>query len=488
MKRIYKFMITSMAVAASICACQEYYIDSQPDAPLAIQVDALESYLLTAMSPSKVVFNISSNTPWTIESDQQWCTPSPAMSAASSLVSEIVVATEENNGKTARTARLTIKAEGLEETQVITITQASKENLVVIPYDGRVDSAGEVISFVLVSNKPWEIIPSTAFISDIDRKSGEGSEDGAEETIAINIPANTGAVRKGSLTVKTDYQSYTFEITQNGVVLELEDNPESDLISVGGAGMETEYMVKIRSSKDWKVKVPEEYKSWLSAERAGDELKVTVTQNDRVSVRKGQLVLTTVELIDGFDGVTFNVEQPSAFIVNEATSPQVDETTGNVRLTMKNGEMLSSTFRIKKGRTVVELDAISALPGAKFGFNFTSPTDGGNYKLHFEDGTYWYRCAGGNILWVAPIKKTPEQFMPLSEFRTVEFVCENDPAAAGKLAISIYVNGTLYGTQSGRGNIFAIGDPGMRFSLECTGTPGADDYCIVKSISYYPAE
>ncbi|UVV53674.1 hypothetical protein NXY15_03315 [Bacteroides thetaiotaomicron] len=57
------------------------------------------------------------------------------MSAASSLVSEIVVTMENNTGKKARTAKLTIKAEGVEGTKVVTIEQASKEDLVVVPYD-----------------------------------------------------------------------------------------------------------------------------------------------------------------------------------------------------------------------------------------------------------------------------------------------------------------------------------------------------------------
>lgn len=488
MKKIFSNILLSLALAAGFaCACQEYSIDSQPEGPLAIQVDARDSYTLLATAPSKVVFNVSSNTPWTIESDQQWCVPTPAMSAASSLVAEIVVTCEDNTGSKARTATLSIKAEGVEEVKTVTITQASKESLVVIPFDERVDSYGETISFTIVSNKPWQVIPSTAFISNIDKTSGEGSEDGAEETISITVPANPGAVRSGQITVKTDYESYTFEITQNGVVLELEDNPGSDVISVGGAGLETEYSAKIRSNKEWKVKVPEEYQSWLSAEKDGDYLKVTVTQNNRLSTRKGQVILTTVELIDGFDGVTFNVEQPIAFTISGSAAPEVDEETGNVRLTLKNGELVASNFKFKKGRAVIELEAVSAVPAAKFGFNFTSPTNGGNYKLHFESGTYWYRCAGG-FAWIAPIKLTEETFMPLSDFRTVEFICEDDPDNAGKLAISIYVNGVLYGTQAGRTDIFAAGDAGTRFTLECTGTPGAGDYCIVNSITYYPAE
>lgn len=131
MKKLYSNTLMQLILALctfSFVACQEFDIDSQPEGPLNIQIDALESYTALATSPSNVVFNISSNTPWTIESDQQWCKPTPSMSAASSLVSEIVVTMENNTGKKARTAKLTIKAEGVEGTKVVTIKQASKED------------------------------------------------------------------------------------------------------------------------------------------------------------------------------------------------------------------------------------------------------------------------------------------------------------------------------------------------------------------------
>lgn len=94
MKKLYNNTLLQLILALctfSFVACQEFDIDSQPEGPLNIQIDALEAYTALATSPSNIVFNISSNTPWTIESNQQWCKPTPTMSAASSLVSEIVV-------------------------------------------------------------------------------------------------------------------------------------------------------------------------------------------------------------------------------------------------------------------------------------------------------------------------------------------------------------------------------------------------------------
>ena len=65
---------------------------------------------------------------------------------------------------------------------------------------------------------------------------------------------------------------------------------------------------------------------------------------------------------------------------------------------------------------------------------------------------------------------------------------EDDPAAAGMISISIYMNGELYGTQAGRTDVFAAGDPGCPFIFESPGDPVEGDYCVFKSITYIPAE
>lgn len=471
----------------ALTACQEFDIDSQPEAPANMQIDALDSYTVMATSPSNVVFNISSNTPWNIQSDQQWCKPTPSMSASSSLVSEVVVSLEDNTEKQSRTATLTVTAEGVNVQKVITIVQASKENLLVIPYDGLVASEGEKISFSLVSNKPWEIIPSSGFLGNIDRMSGEGSEDGKVETVSIVVPGNPGAKREGSITVKTAYEEYTFTIMQNGVIIELEDDPENTTLSLGSLADEKTYV--IRSNKAWKVEVPEEYQAWLSAEKVADnELKVSVNVNNRLSVRKGQLVLKTVEMIDGFEGVVFDVEQTSPFSLN-VSGYEVDEATGNVKVMMTKGEMIRSSFKTYKGRTTIEFADMYMTAIYNWGVNFTS-TDASagsaNYKLHAESGnTYWFRCAGG-FSWVAPIKKT-FTFEELNAIRKMDFVVEDDPNNAGKVQISIFINDVLYGTQTGRTDIYANG-AGTPILIEALQQPAAGDYMVIKSITYTPNE
>lgn len=488
MKRIYTYILMPLAALLGLSACQEYEIDSQPEGPLSIRTDAMEVYSLLATAPSRIVFNISSNTPWSIESDSQWCTPDPAMSAASSLVSEITVTTEDNIGKTSRTATLTIRAEGIESDIVITVNQAAKESLTVIPYDGKVATEGETVTFTLASNKPWEIIPSTAFLSDIDKKSGQGNENGSEETISITVPANPGAKREGTITVKTDFEQYTFTIVQNGVTIELEDSPESTVINLEGNGAAYEATIGIRANKDWKATVPSEYSQWLNAQKTEDgKLRISVQANNRLHSRKGQIKITTNELIDGYEGIMFDIVQPSSVTFSEGVVHIEDESTGNVQVNFAKGEMFRTNYTILKGRTTIEIESMQMSAIYNLGFNFTSVSSNGNYKFHMEgSNTYWYRCAG-TFGWVAPIKKT-YTFDDVNAFRKLDFVVEDDPDNAGKLRISIYINDELYGTQTGRTDIFATGDAGCTFIFEAGAEPAEGDHCIFKSITYIPFE
>ena len=310
-----RFIYILAATLSTMLSCQELTIDSQPDAPLSIYIDALDSYSLAGTAPGKIVFNISSNTPWTIKSDSQWCLPSPAMSASSSLVSEIVVNTEDNPDVTPRTATLVINAEGLGDVKTITVEQGEK----------------------------------------------------------------------------------------------IETEPEEPA-------------------------VPE--------------------------------------------------VEPAAFdvVFAEGVSYTKDPVTGYVKVDLSAGEMFRTAYPVTKGRTVIEIADMKMSAICNLGFSFIAASQA-NYKLHLEgNNTYWFRCAGG-FGWVAPIKKT-YTLEEVNAIRKLEFVVKDDPDAAGKLKISIYINDALYGSQTGRTDVFAAGDPGCFFIFEAGTAPAEGDYCTFKSINY----
>lgn len=492
MKKLYNNTLLQLIFALcafSFTACQEFDIDSQPEGPLNIRIDAQDAYTVTATSPSNVVFNISSNTPWTISSDRQWCKATPAMSASSSLVSEIVVTTEPNTGKQSRTATLTIKAEGIEEARVITITQASKENLVVIPYDGMVPTEGGKISFNIISNKPWEIIPSTQFLENIDKASGQGNESGEKESISITLPENPGARRSGTLTVKTDYEEFTFTVHQDGVVIEQEEPSESGTIDFGWN--ESEKVVKVRANKAWKVKVPEEFAAWMRAEALNEsELKISVKPSNRLVTRKAHVLLSTVDIIPGFEGVSFGITQRPQFWFSAAgENYTVDEQTGNVKMKAVVNNNIVSNYAFRKGRLSFEFAEMNLTGKSRLVFNMWP--NKGNTNFHFwlrSDAPCQYTCGGSGFAWQQKtFKLTAEQ---VNAIRKIDFYVENDLDNAGKLRLRLVIDGTEMAVLGNKSNCYEEdpdNNPGQMVNLQIT-VAEPDDYYVIKSITHEPAE
>ena len=484
---IFKPTLLAIALLLGLVGCQEFSIDSQKEAPATIQIDALDEYTVLATSPSNIVFNISSNTPWTITCDQQWCKPSPLMSAASSLVAEITVVSEPNETNNDRTAKITIHSEESEETKVITITQVSKEKLVVIPFDEMVPTEGGDISFNIISNKPWEIIPSTQFLENIDKTSGQGNESGEKEKITITIPANAAARRSGEIKVKTLFEEFTFEINQDGVVIELEEPTESGTIDFNGT--DTEQTVKIRSNKSWKVEIPEEFKQWIEAEKIGDdELKVSVKQSNRLTTRNGIVLLKTTDIIPGFEGVEFTVTQKPAFWFSASSENLVvDEATGNVKVLQK-GNSIVSHFPFLTGQLSFEFESMNLSDGGRLVFNLWPNVGNTNFHVWLRsDRNSQFTCGGSGFAWEQKqFKLSNEEF---NGIKKVDLFVEKDPANAGKLQIRLMINGEEMAVLTNKSNPYLEApaqNPGQIINLGLFDAP-AEDFFVVKSITHTPS-
>lgn len=268
--------------------------------------------------------------------------------------------------------------------------------------------------------------------------------------------------------------------------------PSETSFNILGGGYATEKTLTVESNVEWKAVIPDDFKEWLSAEREGNNLKIKVTQNNRLSDRKGFLTLTTVEPVAGYEGVNVSVLQPIVFNIKVANS-EVDEITGNVKLPLAKDKLATSYFKFAKGRLIVEFEEINASESAQFGFNFWGEASGNaNFSFYLDpDGTtynYMFRI-GGTLGWHDTIKKSPSNYLSWSDIKKIEFICQDDPLNAGKLDVSILINGESYGNHPNRTDVFANGgDPQIYFHLQCKGTPASGDYCIVKSITYIPAE
>lgn len=490
MKKLYNNRLVHLILALLIfnfIACQEFQIDSQDPAPASIQIDALDSYTALASNPSNIVFNVSSNTPWTVNSDAQWCKVSPAMSSASSLVSEIVVEMESNDSDVLRVATLTIKADNIDATKTITITQVSKENLVVIPYDGTVPTDGGEIYFNIISNKSWKIIPSTQFIENIDKTSGDGDESGNKETIKINIGENPAARREGKITVRTDFEEYSFVITQDGVVIEQEDPSETGIIDF--AYGEKERIVKIRSNKNWKVKVPSEFSNWISAEAlSNSELKISLKESNKLVTRRGKIMLTTVDILPGFEDVELEITQKTSYwFSGNANNFVKDESTDNLKV-IGAGSNMASNYTFKKGSIKFEFAEINLTGKSRLVFNMWPNVGNSNFHLWLRSDVASQVTCGGGFEWEQ--KKFSYTAEELSAIRVVEFFVEDDPENVGKLRIRLLIDGIEKAILKNKTNVYNTApnnNPGQIVNLQLFDTDSGN-YYVIKSITHTPVQ
>ena len=498
MKKLYKNTILQFILALcviSFAACQEYGIDSQPEGPLKIQIDAMDSYEVFATSPDNISFNISSNTPWTITSDKQWCKVTPAMSASSSLVSEISVSCESNTDFQPRTAKLTIKAEGIEEDKVITIVQVSKEQLQVVPYGGTVKTEGETITFTIASNKPWRIIPSIQFLENIDKTSGQGTPNAEKETISITIPENTEAKRKGTITVKTEFEEKTFEITQSGIEVELEPATPGAVTFTGGVEEKT---IAINANIDWKVEVPEEYSSWITAEKvSNEELKISTKLNGTFIVRSGKIKLDAVKALAGFEGTEVEIKQTDLQYSFTNSAQCTINPDGSVKVNGITGNNIDAKYTFKKGHLTFNFSELHLMGAGKTSnllLNIYAVTGdhNANFNLTREattaaPGTPLFKVGGTGVPWVAPMQKTFASAADLNAMRKVEIFYENDPTNIGKMRFRLRINDS--DEFDGKPLTIYPNQPVTEFKAHIqfmNATSG--DYYVIKSIDFDPLD
>ena len=478
-------------------ACQEYEIDSQPEGALNIQIDAQDEYTAMAISPSNIVFNISSNTPWTIDCDAEWCHVTPAMSAASSLVSEIVVSLDDNTdeGVASRVATLTISAEGLEATRTVRIEQLSSERLNIpeitemIPSEG--NAAFEVRFF---SNKDWEVIPSVDFLTDIDRTSGSGSDEW--QSIVINVPANPGARREGSLTFKTSLEEAVINVTQNGITIELEDGTTS--FNIGGSYGTSRtsnvitQVVTVNSNAEWVCEVADEYSSWLSAEKISDnEMQVTALTNNLMITRTGYITMKTKEVVAGFDGIQFEVNQSLSFWYEGGSDNyEIDDATGYMT---QYGSGIVTSYYFQKGRLILDFESINLEDDSDNWIEINSWPDSGNTNwhlhLHANGENSNFTCGGTGLYYT-------EYFFSLStaEVNAIKQIIievaekEDQP---GYLVLNLYFDGEIVATLDGNSisDNYGTGsmEPGQPTYIRLQ-SPSANSNFVLKSLTWEPAE
>lgn len=266
-----KIVNTMSAVwAALICvmiggltACQDYSIDSQPEGAPQILCDAVEQYNVASTDVDNILFNVSANTPWKItvsteDEDQSWCVPSPGMSSAAGLVSEIAVTIADNEKETPREATLTIMGEKIDKKIVVKVIQESKSALKITgaAVTEVFEVAGGTKDMIIRANRAWEI----TYKNEQDRNwlhfnLATAEVNGVETiTVTVTADANESVKREAVVVVKTEFDEEEVTIMQKGATLEVSEDKLEELKALSAVPEATEIIeVPVSATINWKI-------------------------------------------------------------------------------------------------------------------------------------------------------------------------------------------------------------------------------------------
>lgn len=157
---------------------------------------------------SQQTADVTANVHWTANSDQPWCTVSPASGNNNGTLTIAVLA---NTSVDTRTATITINGEGI-ESKTISVTQAgAAPTLTVNPGSHNMAATGGECTFNVESNTTWNVSKNDNWIT---LRSNSGSNNGAF-TVAVAENATTDS-RTATITVTAGGLTRNVTVTQAG--------------------------------------------------------------------------------------------------------------------------------------------------------------------------------------------------------------------------------------------------------------------------------
>jgi len=373
--------LTLAAAAFFFGACQQYYIETQPEVAVKMDTDVREAYTISGTNPQPATFSIASTTPWQITGYEsaEWLSVKPASSALSSLSTDVTLTAVPNDTYEDRSVTLTLKGEGIEKVWTVTVTQYKKSKLFVQPINETFAGAESSKTFTIETNLAWEVRSADSWLT-FDKTSGTGT--GAVETITATASLNVGTERTTTVTVTAGNDVETFQVFQKGG-LELEFLPvESTEVNYAGG----ELLLDVKASLDWNVSSDAE---WLTVEKVGNQVKVTAQANSKFAARTAKV--TVVPAIDVPVELVAEIEltQDVAF---ELEGCEVLED-GSVKLDGAAGSRVNIKDGLRYFKAVLNVKEISF--GEKGQFWFFSSTDGdfgnwmtvGKFRLRTNNGS-----------------------------------------------------------------------------------------------------
>ena len=231
--------------------------------------------------------------------------------------------------------------------------------------------------------------------------------------------------------------------------------------------------------------MPEEYRSWLSAEALSDtELKVTATTNNLLVNRIGHIIMKTKDVIDGFDGITFDINQGVAFWKEGGEDNYaVDGETGYMTL---YGSGIVTNYLFKKGRIVFDFESINLAESDWIEFNMWPNQGYTNFHLLFKAGLVSnFTCGGSGLRWTQKtFTWTAEQ---TNAVKRIEFIVENKEEGSNILVLKAIIDGEVVAVLDNNITDPYATEPGAPVYFRLHSSNKASSF-TVKSITWKPAE
>ena len=315
-----------LSVLCAVLSCQQFHVDTQmtPEkfaASVKLVTDVQDAYTLGATSPQSIIFNVSSNVPWSITGAPEWLKVTPASSAASSLTADITVSASSNDTYEDRTATIVVKADSYDITKVVTITQNRLGKFFVQPIYKDYVAGGGPLTFTIETNLPWEVRSSAGWLT-FGKSSGDPDPSGKPITVIATADRSDVMERTATVTVTSGDNYEEFEVVQKA---HFDIVPATGVIPSEGGSIP----FTVKTDLAWSVSSDQGWVSFDKVEGEGDGSAVAVQVIG--AANDGAARKATVTVKAGGTEKTFEVQQDGVkFNIVVPDDPTIDRAGGDI--------------------------------------------------------------------------------------------------------------------------------------------------------------
>ena len=334
---------------------------------------AVSANVVTIAAPanSTKTIAVTSNTTWTIVSDQTWLTLSSAGGTANDTVT---MTAQANPNVTTRTATVVVSAAGV-PSQTITVSQVSTSaTLSITPSTLSIASAANSTkTFDIISNTSWTLSSNAVWLK-ADSTSGT-----ANKTIKLTAQANTTTNTRTTTVVVSvaGLPDQVVTVTQDGIAPVLSVTPTTLNVA---APADSKVSFDITSNTNWTTASGQ---TWLSTNGSGGfgngKITLTAQANPNTTTRTTTVTVSAKNLPDQIVTVTqaalsivMTVSTNALTIAAPASSKKTFELTSNTTWTVTSDQAwLTPTAAAGTGNATITLTALANTTNATRKANVT---------------------------------------------------------------------------------------------------------------------